>query len=258
MGFKRISACMMLAVTLVLWGCTAKSVAPDMTGTARTVGIISAVGDDLLSQSLPVYMWQPRDSYRRDVAVWKIDPFVTEQVSRALQPRYSIVPVDFDRAAFLDRSLYETVSSTGTVPDAGPIGRIVRAHVRNPAADLYIVILNGRRSVGLTRYYAEGMGVVRQHTPELERSFYHTVYRIAVVDGRSFEPLAIRDALNDADHPLDGLINGAPFEEFENQRWADRRQAVTAEQVAWVMEGIKAMFARTLPVTLRRLDLLAP
>jgi hypothetical protein len=258
MGLKRISACIVLTVALALCGCTAKSVAPDVSNGARTIGIISAIGDDLLSQNLPVYMWQPRDSYRRDVAVWKIDPFVTEQVSHALQPRYSIVPVDFDRAAFLDRSLYGTVSSTGTVPDAGPIGEIVRAHVRNPAADLYVVILNGRRSVGLTRYYAEGIGVARQHTPELTRSFYHAVYRIAVVDGHSFQPFAIRDALNDADHPMDGPINGAPFEAFENERWADRRQAVTADQVAWVMEGIKTMFARTLPATLRRLDLVAP
>jgi hypothetical protein len=79
-----------------------------------------------------------------------------------------------------------------------------------------------------------------------------------VVDGHSFEPLAIRDAPNDPGHPLDGLINGAPFEDFENRRWADRRQAVTAEQVAWVMEGIKAMFARTLRVMLLRLGPLAP
>ena len=53
-------------------------------------------------------------------------------------------------------------------------------------------------------------------------------------------------------------VKSPPLSLPENQRWADRRQAVTAEQVAWVMEGIKAMFARTLPVTLRRLDLLAP
>ncbi|HET6619150.1 MAG TPA: hypothetical protein VFG64_04370 [Dongiaceae bacterium] len=258
MDLNRISACVVLVVALALGACTAKSVGPDVTQSARTIGVMSAIGDDLLCQSLPVYMWQPRNDYRRDVAVWRIDPFVTEQVSRALQPRYSVVPVDFDRAAFLDRSLYESVSSTGTAPHAGPIGEVVRAHVHSPGADLYVVVLNGRRSVGLSRYYAEGMGVVRQHTPELDRTFYHTAYRIAVVDGHSFEPLAIRDALNDPDHPLDGLINGAPFAEVENQRWADERRAVTAEQVAWVMEGVKALFARTLPPTLRRLDLIAP
>ncbi|MEZ5829963.1 MAG: hypothetical protein R3D05_02145 [Dongiaceae bacterium] len=258
MGWNRVTTCILLALVLMLGGCTAKTVPQQATQSVQSVGIISAIGDDLAYQGLPEYMWQPIDAYRKDVTVWKIDSFIAEQLSRTLQPKYKIVPVDFDRDAFLDPKLYQTVLSAGTAPNAGPIGEIVRATVRNPEADLFLVVLRGRVSFGVTRYFAEGIGVLRTQPPKVSRSYYHAVYRIAVVDGHSFKPLAILDGVNDETHPFAGLFHGSPFAEFPAQYWAADRGQVTVDQIAWIMEGMKGLFARTLPVTLRRLHLLEP
>jgi hypothetical protein len=88
---------------LTLCDGNARSVAPD--SAVRTAGIISAMATISCPGACRSTWGSPGVSCRRGVAVWKIDPFVTEQVSRALQPRCGIVPVDFDRATFLDRSL---------------------------------------------------------------------------------------------------------------------------------------------------------
>jgi len=255
MIWNRVFASLLLALSLALCGCTATSLAPEAKQATRTVGIISAIGDDLTYRNLRLFIWN-REEYHKDVSVWAIDSFVTDEVSGALRPYYSVVPVDFDRAPFLDKALYRSVSSTGSIPDAGPIGEIVRAQVRNPAADLYLVVLRGRMSVGLTRSFAEGMGVLRYPAGSTDRYYYHAVYRIAVVDGRSFAPVAILDAANDEKYPQGGLIHGSPYEEFDRQHWAEKEERVTVEQIAWIMEGIKGLFARTLPATLRRLNVL--
>jgi hypothetical protein len=78
------------------------------------------------------------------------------------------------------------------------------------------------------------------------------------IDGRTFEPLAILNAANMKTYPLDGLINGAPYEEFWPAHWAEANEQITAARVEWVKDQIKALFARTLPATLLRLNALTP
>ena len=125
MDWGRVSAGIALALALIVGGCTATSLKPETTKNAHTIGIISAIGDDLVYRNVPFFRWG-QEEYHRDV-----------------------------------KDLYWKVSTAGALPDAGPIGNTVHDHVRRPKVDLYVVVLAGSAPGGMTVTSAEGMGVLR-------------------------------------------------------------------------------------------------
>ena len=170
MRWGRVVAGILLAV--VVSGCTVKSLSPEAQKGIQRVAVISAVGDKLLMQNVPYFAWDQVE-YAHPIASWGLDDHVAGKVAQLLGTRFTVTPIQHDRAAFYDRTAYD-------VDDA------LRALPKGEDIDAYVVVLKGRGQVGLTGTIARGMGVVRL-TTFTDRRDIHALYQIVIVDARGFE-----------------------------------------------------------------------
>lgn len=250
MGWGRIFTGIALAVALVVGGCAAESLRAGVAKKAKTVGIISAVGDDLGYRNIPFFRWD-QEEHHRDVAAWWIDDYVTAELAKVLGTEHEIVPVDYDRGAFqADREAFFNF----VTPDQ--IRTATANNVRGARPDLFVVVFREQIGVGTTGTVAEGLGVLRQPIGE-DRYYVHAVYGIAIVDGKTNAMLATLKAVNTAEQTFAfQLLNGAPYDELAAGHWAVENEDVTPAQVEWVRGRVKALFERTLPLTLHRLNMI--
>ena len=95
-----------LLAAVVVSGCTVKSLSPEAQKGIRNISIISAVGDQLLMQNVPYFAWD-QEEYAHPIASWGLDDHVTSKLTQRLAVRYAVKPVQYDRAAFSDRTAYD-------------------------------------------------------------------------------------------------------------------------------------------------------
>ena len=242
MRWGRIIAGVLLAAAVVS-GCTVKSLSPEVQKGIRNIGVISAVGDQLLMQNVPYFAWD-QEEYSHPIASWGLDDHVTDKVTQALGTRYAVQPVQYDRAAFYDRNAYDVDDALRALPKGGNV-------------DAYVVVLKGRGAVGLTRTIARGIGVVRL-TTFTDRRDIHALYQIVVVDARSLEVLGSADAVNPGSSFFDGHMEEGPHREADEGLALPEEKPITASQEQAIKTVVVSLFDQTVADTLRRVKLLQP
>lgn len=241
MRWGRVIAGILLAVFVS--GCTVKSLSPEAQKGIRKIGVISAVGDELLMQNVPYFAWDQVE-YAHPIASWGLDDHVADKVAQALGTRYTATPVQHDRAAFYDRTAYD-------VDDA------LRALPKGEGVDAYVVVLKGRGQVGLTRTIARGMGVVRLTTFS-DRRDVHALYQIVVVDARSFEVLGSADAVDPGSSFFDGHMAEGPHQEADEGLALPEEEPITASQEQAIRKVVVSLIDQTVAATLTRVKLIQP
>ena len=226
------------------------AVKPEIASKAKTIGIISVVGDDLAYRNVPVFRWDQEEHFR-NVNAWAMDDHVTAEMAKILQPGREIIAVDFDRAAF--RVSRDSVFGFMTPND---IAKAMAANVRGSKPDLYLVVLQSRAGFETSGTPAEGMGVLRRPVLGGDLYYLHAIYSITVVDGPTNKILASAEAVDGSRSPWSSVLHGAPYDEFEEEHWAVENEDVNSAQIDWVRDRMKALFARTLPTTLQRLKVI--
>jgi hypothetical protein len=240
MHWGRVVAGILLAV--VVSGCTVKSLSPEAQKGIQKIAVISAVGDQLLMQNVPYFAWDQVE-YAHPIASWKLDDHVTGKVSQLLGARYTVTPVQHDRAAFYGRTAHDVDDALRSLPK-GDI-------------DAYVVVLKGRGQVGLTRTIARGMGVVRL-TTFTDRRDIHALYQIVVVDARSFEVLGSADAVNPGSSFFDGHMDEGPHQEADEGLALPEEAPITASQEQAIQKVVVSLIDQTAADTLKRVKLIQP
>jgi hypothetical protein len=158
----------------------------------KTVGIISAVGDQLTfakggltgldnsSQSFPI-------------GSWGLDDLIVQQATAALSGRFQVQPVTYKRSAFATIEKDSPVAPVNLVR-RDPFKKLVQTEVSPQGLDAYIVITKAKANFGGSGRKVEGIGFVTYGTVLESYNQIHALYEIRVIDGKTFEIIEKRAA----------------------------------------------------------------
>jgi len=247
MSFTFRTLCLGLA--LLLAGCApeADTVPAASLGKAKTVGIISAIGDKF-SFIAGTFENQPAERYG-------IDAYAISLAKEQLAGRYSIQPVKYDPTEFgPDRA---ELPATSLFAPGDPLGEVIRAHAQPNNLDLYIVLMKGMTKVENGNRALRGLGLIKGGDLFTTNYWVHATYSVIVVDGHTGEILADNSAIDNA-HPFDLMdppdLPG-PFVEVDESYWPEDIEHVPDDKMQKLADTLKPLIARTLPDTLRAMKL---
>jgi len=160
----------------------------------KTVGIISAVGDEMNVTSAGL---TGLNNTNRSLPIgsWGLDELIVQQAGTALNARFNVQPVSYRRAAFA--AITDSPIRPMNVVRGDPFKRLVQTEVSPQGLDAYVVITKARSSAGSGRY-VEGIGLIEYRTLLASHNQLHALYEIRVFEGKTFKLIEKRAA-----QPLD-------------------------------------------------------
>jgi hypothetical protein len=184
------------ALLILTNACTSFAPVPTKLQGVKTVGVISAIADELTVTSAGLTRF---DSADRTVSIvsWGLDDLVVSRVDAVLSPRFQIQNVTYQRATFARRERTSALPVIDLLRRA-PVKALVRTEVSPQGLDAYVVITKGSSRYGSRGHLVSGLGIVDVSTVLDRYAEVYALYTIWVIDGHSFEVIEKKSAL-----PLD-------------------------------------------------------
>jgi hypothetical protein len=204
----------------------------------KTVAVVSAIGDGLeLNHRGTFFVHSLKVA---PIADWNLDGEIENQIAAALDKRFTVKPIQADRAAIA--KLVIKVNDTGI---ATPISGLPTV----PAADLYIVVLKHSTTwLGLDDL--AGVGLWNQTPFGDQVTSLFVDYTIAVVDPHTLRPLVLRVGLTSPRFPQD-----APARTIDNALFPKDWTTLSPDQAKALHPMVSELVADSIPETLMRLGL---
>ncbi|MCA1452557.1 hypothetical protein I6F35_04900 [Bradyrhizobium sp. BRP22] len=150
----------------------------------KTVGIISAVGDQMTVAKGGLTSLD-NGSRHFPIDSWGLDDLIVQRATAALQGRFQVQPLTYNRAAFA--AVKEPAVAGANLIQGDPFKKLVRTEVAPQGLDAYIVITKARASIGGSGRKVEGVGLITYSTVMESYSQIYALYEIRIVDGKTFE-----------------------------------------------------------------------
>jgi hypothetical protein len=213
----------------------------------KTVGIISAVGDEITfakggltglnnsSQSFPI-------------GSWGLDDLIVQQATAALSGRFQVQPVSYQRAAFA--AVKDSPVAPVNLIRRDPFKKLVQSEVSPQGLDAYIVITKAKSNFGSGARKLEGIGFITYGTVLASYNQIHALYEIRVFDGKTFDTIEKMAA-----PPLDnvGALRIAGPSRMIDESFSP--EAGNPAQNEKLHAAIADLVARSLPSTLTDMQL---
>jgi hypothetical protein len=157
----------------------------------KTVGIISAVGDELSFANAGLTGLNNRiQSF--PIGSWGLDEMIVQQATAALSGHFQVQQVSYQRAAFA--TVEDSPITPVNLTRGDPFKGLVKAEVSPQGLDAYIVITKAKSNFGRDGRKVEGIGVITYSTLLESYSQIHVLYEIRVIDGKTFDVIEKRAA----------------------------------------------------------------
>jgi hypothetical protein len=150
----------------------------------KTVGIVSAVGDEITFAKGGLTGLNNR-SESFPIGSWGLDDLIVQQVTTALNGRFQVQPVSYNRAAFT--AIKDSPVTAVNVVRGDPFKKLVQTEVSPQGLDAYIVITKARSNFGGGVRKIEGIGFITYGTVMESYHQVHALYEIRVFDGKTFD-----------------------------------------------------------------------
>jgi len=111
----------------------------------KTVGIISAVGDEITFAKGGLTGLNNR-SQSFPIASWGLDDLIVQQATTALNGRFQVQPVSYNRTAFT--AIKDSPVAPVNLVRSDPFKKLVQTEVSPQGLDAYIVITKAKSSFG--------------------------------------------------------------------------------------------------------------
>jgi hypothetical protein len=208
----------------------------------KTVGIISAVGDDMSFVRAGLVGLGDAGG-RVSIAPWGLDDLIVQEVSSLLGARFRVQPVSYSRMAFA--AVRESPIVPVNLLRRDPFKALVRSEVSPQGLDAYIVITRSRSNFGTGRSL-EGIGLIEYRTLFASYVQIHALYEIRVISGKDGDVIEKRAA--------------SPLDNTAMMRIAGPNRSVDASLAAptasdRLRAAIADLLTRSLPVTLADMHL---
>lgn len=198
--------------------------------------------------------------WNHDITEWGIDRYAVKAVSDQIGKRYHVVdfaynPADLDYEGDYAAFVHEHVDDISQAIRRQP------GYTGAKDVDAYVILLPAQQNFTILDRWSYGIGMNRDFLEFAEGQkigdgvyMLHALYNVAVLDGHSFELLAVEVAQNDTLY--DNRFRGNPAVFVDNSYWADSYEQLTPAQKDKIVAKVKEMIDTTLPATLQELDLL--
>jgi hypothetical protein len=152
--------------------------------TVKTVGIISAVGDEI-TFARGGLTGLDNSSQRFPIGSWGLDDLIVEKVTAALNGHFQVQPVSYTRAAFA--AIKDSPVAPVNLVRSDPFRKLVQTEVSPQGLDAYIVITKAKSAFGGGGRKLEGIGYLNYGTVLASYNQIHALYEIRVFDGKTFD-----------------------------------------------------------------------
>jgi hypothetical protein len=185
---RRSSPCANFATVVVLavsvGGCAMLEIRETKLQAIKTVGIISAVGDEMSFARMGLTGFN-NTSQNFPIGSWGLDDLIVQQATAALSSRFQVQPVNYQRAAFA--AIKDSPVAPVNLVRGDPFKKLVQTEVSPQGLDAYIVITKAKSNFGSGARKVEGIGFISYGTLLASYSQIHALYEIRVFDGKSFD-----------------------------------------------------------------------
>jgi len=164
----------------------------------KTVGIISAVGDEMSFVKAGLTGLDNR-SQSFPIGSWGLDDMIVQQATAALSGRFQVQPVTYKRAVFA--AIKDSPVAPANLVRGDPFKKLVQTEVSPQGLDAYIVITKAKSNFAGSGRKVEGIGFIAYGALLASYNQIHALYEIRVIDGKSFEVIEKRAA-----PPLDDAV----------------------------------------------------
>ncbi|MBV9565113.1 MAG: hypothetical protein JOY90_32385 [Bradyrhizobium sp.] len=249
-AFAFAAAALALALALMTGGCASMNTPPAELQAAKTIGIISAIGDDFTLTRAG--LTGPAETERHaSIEAWGLDDLIGARAGSRLGQRFQVKPVTYPRAPFAAREQASafTPLNLRSGRDAA-LKELVRNQVLPQGLDAYVVITKAESAYGSRGRKAAGIGVIENVAVFGSTAVLHALYTIHVIDGHSFKVISKRAA--------SPLQNAGVFRMAGPSREIDAELASAAQNPA-ASEAVKAavieLIDRSLATTMQDVQL---
>jgi hypothetical protein len=151
----------------------------------KTVGIVSAVGDEITFAKGGLTGLDNR-SQRFPIGSWGLDDLIVQQATAALNGRFQVQPVTYASDAFTAIEKDSIVTPINVIR-GDPFKKLVQTQVSPQGLDAYIVITKAKSAFGGGGRKLEGIGFLSYGTVLASYQQIHVLYEIRVFDGKTFD-----------------------------------------------------------------------
>jgi hypothetical protein len=157
----------------------------------KTVGIISAVGDEMsVVRAGLTGLNNPVQSL--PIRSWGLDDLIVQQATSALSGRFQVQPVSYQRSAFA--AIKDSPVAPVNLMRGDPFKKLVQTEVSPEGLDAYIVITKAKSNFGGGGRKVEGIGFITYGTVLASYNQIYALYEIRVFDGKTFDLIEKRAA----------------------------------------------------------------
>ncbi|MBR1201197.1 hypothetical protein JQ562_38075 [Bradyrhizobium sp. AUGA SZCCT0051] len=165
-------------------GCATFATSDSKLQAVKTVGIISAVGDQV-TVAKGGLTGLDNGSKSFPIEPWGLDDLIVQQATAALGGRFQVQPVTYSRSAFA--TIKDSVFTPANLVRGDPFKQLVRTEVSPQGLDAYIVITKAQAVYGGGHRKVEGVGFITYRTVTESYSQIYALYEIRVIDGKTFD-----------------------------------------------------------------------
>jgi hypothetical protein len=190
------------SLAMIASGCASVEQPTTKLQAVKSIGIISAIGDDFTITRTGLTAAADADRHA-SIEAWAVDDVVAARVGAQLGPRYQVQSVSYPRAAFAAREQASpfTVSKLTSVRDSR-IADLVRGQVSPRGLDAYVVVTKATSAYGSRGRSVAGIGVLSHVAMFGSSAQLHAIYTVTVVDGHTFKVIDKKAALPDGSTAL--------------------------------------------------------
>jgi hypothetical protein len=183
-----------IVVGLTASGCSSLNGASAQLQAAKTVGIVSAIGDDFTLTRAGLTGLDDTERHA-SIEAWGLDDLIVARVGARLGQRFQITPVSYARASFAARQQPSafTPLNLKNRHDAG-IGDLIRTEVSPQGLDVYVVITKAESAYGSRGRKVAGIGTIQHLAVFGSSTMLHALYTVTLVDGHSMKVIGKRSA----------------------------------------------------------------
>ncbi|NOT42487.1 MAG: hypothetical protein HOP13_18575 [Alphaproteobacteria bacterium] len=238
-----------LLVMLIVAGAVAAAARADNSealANVRTIGVVSAIGDDLNHIYVGTTAFSNEES-SESIADWQIDEFVVKSFGAQLAGRYQVQPVTYTKADF-----FPETSGIFVRADLDVEGRI---KLVTPALDAYIVVRNSVNDdyVMRTNQHLRGIGFYQRGFLGKRTDAIFASCVVSLVDGRTAKEIdSIVLMVPGSDNIF---LDKSPAHKRVDNIWGEKF-AMTVEQRLQARDAFQSMLEEAIALSVQRLELL--
>jgi len=183
------------SLAMIASGCATMEQPATKLQAVKSVGIISAIGDDFTMTRTGLTAASDADRHA-SIEAWGIDDMVTARIGAQLGRRFQVQAVTYRRAAFAagDQASPFTVSRLTSGRDSRIVD-LVRGQVSPQGLDAYVVVTKATSAYGSRGRSVGGIGILTHVAMFGSSAHLHALYTVTVIDGHTLKVIDKNTAL---------------------------------------------------------------